>query len=212
VAERVKRNNKSGQNLKQNGRRESLTIPDLVILSLLAERPMHGYQVNGTLEQRRIREWAPVSRPQIYYSLDKLLKLGLIRGASDASPAAGPERTVFETTSQGRDQMADALDSQRWIDDRVYHPFVIWLALSWQARGDTFPNQLKSRHQFLSTRLKDERETLKAVQKEVGHDHHEAVWILELKIDQTRLEIRWIEKILRNAAMRGAADDPVFPA
>lgn len=212
MPERVKQDNKSGLNPKENGRKGPLTIPDLVILSLLAERPMHGYQVNATLEQRRIREWAPVSRPQIYYSLDKLLKLGLIRGTSDASPAAGPERTVFETTALGLDQMADALDASHWIDDRVYQPFVIWLALSWQARDDTFPNQLRARHGFLSARLKDERETLKAVQKEVGHDHHEAVWILELKIDQTRLEIRWIEKILKNSARRAEADDPVFPA
>jgi hypothetical protein len=93
----------------------------------------------------------------------------------------------------------------------VYLPSVISLALSWQARGDTFPNQLKSRHQFLSTRLKDERQTLSDVQKEVGHDPHEAVWILELKIEQTRLEIRWIEKILKNAEKRAAADNPVFP-
>ena len=28
-----------------------LTISDLVILSLLAERPMHGYEVNATLEE-----------------------------------------------------------------------------------------------------------------------------------------------------------------
>ena len=27
-----------------------LTTPDLVILSLLAERPMHGYEANATLE------------------------------------------------------------------------------------------------------------------------------------------------------------------
>ncbi len=172
---------------------------------------MHGYQVNATLEQRRIREWAPVSRPQIYYSLDKLLNLGLIRIAADESPAAGPERTIFETTPQGRDRLADALDASHWIEDRYFQPFVIWLALSWQTRGDTFRNQLKSRHQFLSTRLEDERATLKAVRKEVGHDHHEAVWILELKIDQTRLEIRWIQKILKNAEKRVAAYNPVFP-
>jgi hypothetical protein len=49
------------------------------------------------------------------------------------------------------------------------------------------------------------------VRKEVGHDHHEAVWILELKIDQTRLEIRWIQKILTNAEKRSPADNPVFP-
>jgi DNA-binding PadR family transcriptional regulator len=211
MAERVKRNNKGRGARKKDDGRGSPTVPDLVILSLLAERPMHGYQVNATLEQRSIREWAPVSRPQIYYSLDKLVKLGLIRVAKDESPAAGPERTVFETTAQGRDRLADALENQYWIEERVYQPFVIWLALSWQTRGQTFRNQLKSRHQFLSARLINERATLKAVRKEVGHDHHEAVWILELKIDQTRLEIRWIEGILANADKRAAADYPVFP-
>ena len=183
----------------------------LAVLALLRERPMHGYQVNATLEQRNIREWAPVSRPQIYYSLDKLVKLGLIRIAKDENPAAGPERTVFETTAHGRDRLADALESRHWIEYRAYQPFVIWLALSWQTRWRTFLNQLKSRHQFLSARLVNERATLKAVRREVGHDHHEAVWILELKIDQTRLEIRWIEGILADADKRAAADHPVFP-
>src|SRR5678815_3896402 len=61
-----------------------LTIADLVILSLLAERPMHGYDVNATLEDRKIRDWAAVSRPQIYYSLDKLTELGFIRVTMEA--------------------------------------------------------------------------------------------------------------------------------
>src|SRR5256885_14887248 len=95
-----------------------LTTPDLVILSLLAERPMHGYEVNATLENRNIRDWAPVSRPQIYYSLDKLTKLRLIRVGLDDSPAAGPERRVFETTAAGRDRVADALEDKHWVHNR----------------------------------------------------------------------------------------------
>src|SRR6266403_4986082 len=75
-----------------------LTTPDLVILSLLAERPMHGYEANATLEDRKIRDWAAVSRPQIYYSLDKLTRLGLIRAIAEDSPSAGPERRVLQTT------------------------------------------------------------------------------------------------------------------
>src|SRR6266566_8903132 len=99
----VKQKSKSRPDGLEPANQTRLTIPDLVILSLLAERPMHGYEINTTLEDRKIREWAPVSRPQIYYSLDKLAKLGLIRVAKDENPAAGPERTVFETTAQGRD-------------------------------------------------------------------------------------------------------------
>src|SRR6476469_9174304 len=87
------------------GNETRLTTPDLVILSLLAERPMHGYEVNSTLENRNIRDWAPVSRPQIYYSLDKLTRLGLIRVTEDASSSAGPARRVFQTTDEGRKRL-----------------------------------------------------------------------------------------------------------
>src|ERR1041385_254318 len=133
----VKRKNKTGrQSPRANERR--LTTPDLVILSLLAEHPMHGYEVNATLEDRKIRDWAPVSRPQIYYSLDKLTRMGLIRVGADESPAAGPERRVFETTAAGRDRLADALESKHWVHNRVHQPFLIWLALSWQGRPPTF--------------------------------------------------------------------------
>src|SRR5437016_6529866 len=73
----VKHKSKSRPNSLEPANQTRLTIPDLVILSLLAERPMHGYEVNATLEDRKIRDWAPVSRPQIYYSLEKLAKLRL---------------------------------------------------------------------------------------------------------------------------------------
>jgi DNA-binding PadR family transcriptional regulator len=59
-----------------------LTTPDLVLLSLLAERPMHGYQANLELERRQVHDWAGISRPQVYYSLEKLARAGFIRAVS----------------------------------------------------------------------------------------------------------------------------------
>jgi DNA-binding PadR family transcriptional regulator len=169
---------------------------------------MHGYEANATLEERKIREWAPVSRPQVYYSLDKLLGLRLIRVVSDDAPAAGPERRVFETTAAGRERLADALEKSNWVDDKVHPPFLIWLALSWQARGSTFRKQLGNRKKFLEARLAEERSTLNDVLEEVGHPYHEAVWILELKIGQSELELRWIDKILANVDKRRPARNP----
>ena len=205
MAKPVKPQSKTDEKKLPGGNQIRLTTPDLVILSLLAERPMHGYEVNSTLENRQIRHWAPVSRPQIYYSLDKLTKLRLIRTSSDETPSAGPERRVFETTTLGRDRLADALESKRWIDNRVHQPFLIWLALSWQARPRTFRNQLKSRKKILEARLAEERDTLDDVLAEVGHPYHEAVWMLELTIEQLASELRWIDRILSDADKRAPA-------
>jgi len=205
MARAVKRKNRGVAEKVAQGNETRLTTPDLVILSLLAERPMHGYEVNATLEDRKIREWAPVSRPQIYYSLDKLTRLGLIRVGADESPAAGPERRVFETTPQGRDRLADALESKHWVNNRVHQPFLIWLALSWQARPRAFRKQLHERKKILEARLVEERATLKDVLDEVGHPYHEAVWMLQLFIEQTENEKRWIDRLLKEADKRAPA-------
>src|SRR5262245_45211762 len=182
-----------------------LTTPDLVLLSLLSERPMHGYEANATLENRKIRDWAAVSRPQVYYSLDKLTRLGLIRVTEDASSSAGPERRVFQTTEAGRNRLADALAAPRWTQAKVHPPFLTWLALSWQARPRTFVQQLKRRRKYLEDKLTEEKMTLADVLKEVGHPYHEAVWMLKLAIAHIELEMNWLQQIELETPKRAPA-------
>lgn len=199
----VKKKTKPGEGGRSGGVR--LTTPDLVILSLLAERPMHGYEVNATLEDRKIRDWAAVSRPQIYYSLDKLTELGLIWVTAEDSPSAGPERRVLETTESGRNRLAEALEDTHWTSTHVHQPFLTWLALSWQARPRAFQKQLKRRQTFLERKLAEEQSTLKDVLKEVGHPYHEAVWMLKLAIAQMELELKWLDGIDRESPKRAPA-------
>ena len=186
----------------------ALTVPDLVVLSLLAERQMHGYEVVAELNRRQIRDWANVSRPQVYYSLDKLVRLGLLRPATDAEPAAGPERRVLTTTASGRARLADALERDDWTTERDRPAFLTWMALSWLARPGVFEAQLRRRQAFLGQEIAREGETLRAVEAEVGHPYHEAVWMLTLMKNQLEIEARWIEKVLRAAAHRAPAKRP----
>lgn len=184
---------------------DDLTTPDLVLLSLLAERPMHGYEANAELERREIRDWAGVSRPQVYYSLDKLARLGLIRDARDDVSAAGPERRVFTTSAKGRAALAAALAREDWATQRERSPFLTWLALSWQAERDIFQMQLARRREFLERELAREEKTLRAIRAEVGHRFHEAMWMVELIIEQFNTELRWLRKLSREAGRRAPA-------
>jgi DNA-binding PadR family transcriptional regulator len=211
MAKPVKRKKALEVKERQPANQTRLTISDLVILSLLAERPMHGYEVNATLEDRKIRDWAPVSRPQIYYSLDKLMKLKFIRVTNADSPSAGPERRVMETTPLGRERLADALEANHWVRQTVHQPFLIWLALSWQARPRTFRKQLISRKNLLEEQIKDEQATLADVIGEVGHPYHEAVWMLELLLEEKHTELRWVERILQDAEKRAPARNTLKP-
>jgi DNA-binding PadR family transcriptional regulator len=189
-----------------------LTTPDLVLLSLLAERPMHGYEANSELERRQVRDWAGISRPQVYYSLDKLARLGLIRSTESDEPMAGPERRVFVTAAKGRSALADALERDDWTTQRQRPPFLTWIALSWQARPGVFQQQLKRRQEFLEKELAREEATLRAIRKEVGHRFHEAVWMVSLIIQQFRIELGWLRKLSREIHRRAGARHPAYVA
>jgi len=191
-------------------RKLALTTPDLVLLSLLAERPMHGYQANLELERREIRDWAGISRPQVYYSLEKLARAGLIRSLETDAPAAGPERSTFETTAKGREALADALEREEWARQRDRPAFLTWIALSWQARPGIFQSQLERRRNFLEKELQREKETLRSILEEVGHPHHEAVWMVSLMIEQFTVELRWLKKMERELKLRAPANRPDY--
>jgi DNA-binding PadR family transcriptional regulator len=186
--------------------RGKLTTPDLVLLSLLAERPMYGYQANALLESRKVRDWAGVSRPQVYYSLEKLSGLGLLE-ASDDEPEkrAGPERRVFATTRRGRAALATALERTDWTDQIERPAFLTWLALSWQCRNEVFLSQLKRRRRFLEDALRHRQATLQDVLTEVGHPFHEAVWMLKLVIEELKTELAWLGHIERAWPSRAPA-------
>jgi DNA-binding PadR family transcriptional regulator len=186
----------------------ALTTPDLVLLSLLAERPMHGYQANLELERRQVRDWAGVSRPQVYYSLEKLAHSGMIRAGADESPAAGPDRLVYKTTAKGRAALAEALEREDWTTGRDRPPFLTWLALSWQATPAAVQLQVQRRREFLEKELAREKATLRAIHDEVGHDYHEAVWMVTLIIAQFRLELRWLRKLAIELERRAPAQHP----
>src|ERR1700732_1949603 len=189
-------------------RSRELTTPDLVLLSLLAERTMHGYEANQELERREVRHWAGISRPQEYYSLEKLARLGLIRSAEREEPVPGPEPSAFAPTAKGRAALADALEREDWTTQRERPPFLTWIALSWQARPGVFLRQIQRRAKFLEADVAREEATLRAIRKEVGHSFHEAVWMVGLTIQQMQVELRWLRKLAHEIPRRAPARHP----
>jgi DNA-binding PadR family transcriptional regulator len=166
---------------------------------------MHGYEANAELERRQVRSWAGISRPQVYYSLEKLARLKLIRGADTGMAQSGPDRREFAVTPHGRDALADALEAPHWTMQRERPPFLTWMALSWQARPGVFRAQVERRRRFLEHELARDEATLRAVRREVGHRYHEAVWMLTLTLAHLRAELRWLSTVGREAGRRAPA-------
>src|SRR5229473_2284398 len=94
--------------------------------------------------------------------------------------------------------------------ERERPPFLTWIALSWQARPGVFQKQLDRRRKFLEKEMLREKETLRAILKEVGHAHHEAVWMVSLMIQQFRTELKWLRKLQRELPHRAPARHPAY--
>lgn len=76
------------------------TNAELAILSLLAEQPRHGYDIESVIEARGMREWTEIGFSSIYYLLKKLEQAGLVQSRME-QVGQGPARKVYDVTPAG---------------------------------------------------------------------------------------------------------------
>jgi DNA-binding PadR family transcriptional regulator len=104
-----------------------MTNAELAILSLIAEQPRHGYEIEQVIEERGMREWTEIGFSSIYYLLKKLERKGLIEGQLEEA-ARGPARKVYRATPAGEEaRRAGVLDALS-VPQRPYPPLQLGLA------------------------------------------------------------------------------------
>jgi DNA-binding PadR family transcriptional regulator len=74
----------------------------VVLLALLAERPMHPYRIQQLIKERGTDKVANVAQPNsVYQTIDALLRGGLVAVEGTARDERRPERTVYDITPAG---------------------------------------------------------------------------------------------------------------
>ena len=173
----------------------SLSTCDLLVLSFLSEQPMHGYQLNQELENRDVRDWASISRPQVYYSLKKLAQMAVIASVADSGAPSGPERRMYKVNASGRKALAAALGRKSWVAQRTIPPFLTWLALSPHAEKQTVHNQITARAVYLKQELLRERATFLSLANDMGVMVKPARLMVELTIKHFEVELEWLKNV-----------------
>lgn len=100
----------------------------LPLLALLAKEPAHGYELKSHLEQIFGEAYTPPNIGQIYLTLQRLERAGLVRG-QDVVQATRPNKRVYELTAAGREAVATWLE-QPSRGPRVRDDFFVKLILS----------------------------------------------------------------------------------
>ncbi|HWG63922.1 MAG TPA: PadR family transcriptional regulator [Streptosporangiaceae bacterium] len=98
------------------------------LLALLAKEPAHGYELRSQLQQVLGRAYPPPNIGQIYVTLQRLERDGLVR-SQDVIQADRPNKRVYELTEAGHSALA------AWITrpsdgTRVRDDFFLKLALT----------------------------------------------------------------------------------
>jgi DNA-binding PadR family transcriptional regulator len=128
----------------------------LAILTLLAESPRHGYEIEQVIEARGMRNWTEIGFSSIYYILKRLEQEGMVRGNMQQGEGRGPARVVYCLTRQGRRAVNRGVLEALSVPEHSYPPIQIGLANlpgipSEQARAalQTYVHNLRERRDQL---------------------------------------------------------------
>lgn len=170
-----------------------LTQADVVVLSLLLERPMHGYDLVQEYERQEVRDWAAVSKAQVYYALTKLEKNALVVSQSASEPADLRGKTVYAVSKSGKAALQEQLAAKHWIVQRKPQPFTTWTGLSIHLSSVAQQRMFKRRLSFLEKELLREKTSYKFVSKMTSERSKVGLKIISLTIAQINTEIAWIK-------------------
>jgi DNA-binding PadR family transcriptional regulator len=101
----------------------------LAVLSLVAEKPMHPYEMSSTLRERVKEQSIKLNYGSLYSVVDSLVRRGLIEVYETVREGRRPERTVYTITDQGRVEMVDWLSELLAMPVKEYLQFEAALSL-----------------------------------------------------------------------------------
>ncbi len=105
-----------------------MTNAELAILSLVAEAPRHGYEIEQVIEARGMREWTEIGFSSIYYLLNRLEKDGMVTSERIPTGGRGKVRRIYQITDAGRTALKEATLTALSTLSPSYPPILLGLA------------------------------------------------------------------------------------
>jgi DNA-binding PadR family transcriptional regulator len=162
---------------------------ELLILGLIAEMPRHGYELEGIIEERGMREWTQIGFSSIYYVLGKLEQQGLVLAQI---PESVRSRKRYELTEKGRQVLIEQTRAALKTIQPTYPSLLLGMIHMAALSREQALDALRSRQAALSNeiiRLKDIHFDQQPLPDFVD-------LVFEYSIDQLETEANWIRKTL----------------
>lgn len=98
----------------------------LVLLGLLHERPLYGYEIKQIIEEH-MGDWTSIAFGSIYFALDKLSEEKLVEKVSVEQSGNRPSRIIYQITPTGEEEFLQLLRESWQNIEREYYEVDICL-------------------------------------------------------------------------------------
>jgi DNA-binding PadR family transcriptional regulator len=158
-----------------------------VVLAMLAKEPSYGYQLRARLRDALGPLGDAMNAGQVYVTLTRLEKAGLVAVEMSADGADRSDRKVYALTPNGQQRVAEWIAEVSWPrpDLAEFHLKLIAAAAAGLADPLTL---VDTQRRELLRRLRDAQRAAMA-----EPDHSDAALLLEGVVLRLQADLRWLE-------------------
>jgi DNA-binding PadR family transcriptional regulator len=135
----------------------------LAVLALLMERATHPYDMGRTMRERGKEESIKLNYGSLYSVLEQLLRAGYVAKRETLRETARPEKTIYELTDAGRDELHDWMAELVSTPVKEFRAFEAALALLGVLVPEEAFRLLTLRRQRLEARIAEQRAGIDAL-------------------------------------------------
>jgi DNA-binding PadR family transcriptional regulator len=183
------------------------------LLALLEQSPMYGYQLRTEFERRTGSTW-PLNVGQVYTTLTRLERDGLVEGTGDD----GEGHVVYRLTPEGREEVTAWFTTPVARSQPPRDELAIKLALAVTVPGVDVGSVIQQQRSATITALQDYTRLKRAGRAAQPAQPADMAWslVLDSLIFAAEAEVRWLDhcesRLRRAAAERREAQPSAQPA
>jgi DNA-binding PadR family transcriptional regulator len=172
-----------------------------VVLAMLAKEPSYGYELRARLNDALGPLGEAMNAGQIYVTLGRLEKAGLVVSDRFTEPSDRPERKVYALSPSGQERVSEWLAEVSWPkpDLAEFHLKLISAAAAHLADPVAI---VDAQRRELLRRLRDAQRAAMA-----EHDASDAGLLLEGIVLRLQADLRWLEACERNWSSRRSSNE-----
>ena len=170
----------------------TLTRIDLLLLGLLLDRPMHGYELFQQIQGEGIDAWMNVSMAGVYYSLGKLREQALV-AESRQRGSRSTRKSIYRLTEEGRAAFFEAIEVQAVSREPAYLGYDLVIYLLNKVPLQRAISLLEQHQAFLAGQAQEVQATLAAEQADPLQQA-----ILDHKLRYLEMEQTWLADVVRD--------------